>query len=88
LLNGDAGGVILRIPRSLPLLPPLSPPLNWQKEHYPVVVWSDLIGSGVRRWLLSGGGGGGDEMVPGSKARVFFSSLYLDLIQALLLVNM
>jgi hypothetical protein len=44
--------------------------------------------AGVRRWLLSGGGGGGDEMVPGSKARVFFSSLYLDLIQALLLVNM
>jgi hypothetical protein len=42
--------VILRIPRSLPLLsPPPPPPLNWQKEHYPVVVKSDLIGLGVRK---------------------------------------
>jgi hypothetical protein len=24
---------------------------NWQKEHYPVVIGSDLIGSGVRRTL-------------------------------------
>ncbi len=47
LLSGGAGGVALRIPRFL--LSPPPPPLNWQKEHYPVVVGSDLIGSGVRR---------------------------------------
>ena len=27
------------------------PHSNWQKEHYPVVVGRDLIGSGVRRSL-------------------------------------
>jgi hypothetical protein len=36
-------------PRSLLPLPLPSPPLNWQKEHYPVVVENDLIGLGVRR---------------------------------------
>jgi hypothetical protein len=42
--------MLLRIPRSLSLLSSLPPPpLNWQKEHYPVVVKSDLIGLEVRR---------------------------------------
>jgi hypothetical protein len=45
-VNG-VGGVALRILRFL--LPPSPPPLNWQKEHYPVVVGSDIVGSGVRR---------------------------------------
>ena len=43
--------------------------------------------AGVRRWLLSGGVGGLDGMVTASKARVFFSALYLASIQELLLTD-
>jgi hypothetical protein len=46
-LSGDISDIVLRIPRFLPSPPP--PPLNWQKEHYPMVIESDIIGSGVRR---------------------------------------
>jgi hypothetical protein len=43
----DVGDIALRIPRFLPL--PSSPLLNWQKEYYPMIVESDIIGSGIRR---------------------------------------
>ena len=80
MLNNDAGGIVLRIPRSLLLPPSLPPPLNWKKEHYPVVVRRDLIGLGIRRnsqvtveWWSDNL----DRNVLASKARVFFSALYL-----------
>jgi len=38
-----------------------------------VVVWSDLIKSEVRRWLLNGGIGDLDRIITTLKARVFFS---------------
>jgi hypothetical protein len=39
--------------------------------------------AGIRRWLLNNGVGGLNKNVLASKARVFFSALYLALIQTL-----